>query len=95
MEANAAGTSSGRLTAREDAVATPPMTAQSAGQGIVHLAFHPLDLGGARRADHDRALLVIGVLAQFMDTMGHQVFSPANKGLHGEWGLSPSASAFS
>jgi hypothetical protein len=31
------------------------------------------------------ALAVIGVLAQIMDTMGHHVFSPANKGLHGEW----------
>lgn len=31
------------------------------------------------------ALGVVGVLAQLMDTMGHHVFSPANKGLHGEW----------
>lgn len=31
------------------------------------------------------AFVVIGALAQLMDTMGHHVFSPANKGLHGEW----------
>jgi hypothetical protein len=31
------------------------------------------------------ALVVIGVLAQVMDTMGHHVFSASNKGLHGEW----------
>jgi hypothetical protein len=31
------------------------------------------------------AFVVIGVLAQVMDTMGRHVFSSANKGLHGEW----------
>lgn len=31
------------------------------------------------------AFVIIGVLAQLMDTVGHHVFSPANKGLHGEW----------
>ena len=31
------------------------------------------------------AFVVIGTLAELMDTMGHQVFSPANKGLHEEW----------
>lgn len=31
------------------------------------------------------ALVVIGTLAQIMDTLGQHVFSPSNKGLHGEW----------
>ena len=27
--------------------------------------------------------VLIGIVAQLMDTMGHHVFSPANQGLHG------------